>query len=328
MKISIIIPVYNTGKYVRKCVESCIHQDMPVTDYEIIVLNDGSTDDSLQVMNQLQLQYPALRIISKENEGLSATRNLGIQLAAGDYIWFIDSDDYIERNVLKRLYTEAVKDDVDALWMRWNRVDESGNKLKDEVNCIQKKIEGVISGEKLLSDVICHCVYAPSFLFRRSFLLENGFQFKKGIHFEDIESIPFLLLKSARTKFLDLAAYNYLQNRAGAITNSMNKNTLNSFIAIIIKYQLYVRENPQVAFYRLLYLVTRLCVSALANKECKADRKEIVEVFKKYQVNRLYFNSGIKNVAINAAFKYFPLSFINMLCAVREMRAKYNRVLN
>ena len=103
MKISLIVPVYNVEKYIEKCLLSCLKQDIPQSDYEIIVVNDGSPDSSLAIAERIAAAATNIIIVSQKNGGLSAARNTGLKIAKGDYIWFIDSDDTIKENCLKSI---------------------------------------------------------------------------------------------------------------------------------------------------------------------------------------------------------------------------------
>ena len=113
VKLSIIIPVYNTEEYLPRCLNSCLEQDLPANEYEIIAINDGSSDNSLQILNAYALKYPNIRVINQENRGLGATRNRGLNLAIGEYIWFVDSDDWVLENCLLDIYENCK--DVDIL---------------------------------------------------------------------------------------------------------------------------------------------------------------------------------------------------------------------
>ncbi len=104
MFLTIITPVYNTAKYLSDCLESLLDQGMSYEEYEVILINDGSTDNSKEILDQYAAKYPNLRVIHKENSGVSATRNIALDMAQGEYIWFIDSDDFIERKVLPLLH--------------------------------------------------------------------------------------------------------------------------------------------------------------------------------------------------------------------------------
>lgn len=105
MFLTIITPVYNTAKYLSDCLDSLLDQGIPYEEYEILLLNDGSTDNSAEILDQYAAKYPNLRVIHKENSGVSATRNIALDMARGEYIWFIDSDDFIERKVLPKIYS-------------------------------------------------------------------------------------------------------------------------------------------------------------------------------------------------------------------------------
>ena len=114
MFLSIITPVYNTAKYLPACLDSLLDQGIPYEEYEVILINDGSTDHSAEILDRYANEYPNLRVIHKENSGVSATRNIALDMAQGEYIWFIDSDDFIEKNVLPELRTLAEKQKPNA----------------------------------------------------------------------------------------------------------------------------------------------------------------------------------------------------------------------
>ena len=108
IQLSIVIPIYNVEKYLYTCLLSIMTQDIPLTDYEVILINDGSSDGSLVIAERFAAQYSNIRLISQENRGLSGARNRGIEEAQGEYIWFIDSDDYIEIDCISVLDRKSV----------------------------------------------------------------------------------------------------------------------------------------------------------------------------------------------------------------------------
>lgn len=126
MKLSIIIPVYNSEKYLKACLESVFGQNLPQSDYEVIVINDGSTDDSKNIILDFQRQYPILVLIDQENKGVSAARNAGLAIATGDYITFVDSDDYLEKESLKAVLDYLVDRDLEVLYCRIEFIRENG----------------------------------------------------------------------------------------------------------------------------------------------------------------------------------------------------------
>ena len=116
MKVSIIIPVYNVAKWLPECLDSVLNQDWEVgKDYEVLCVNDGSTDNSPEILQSYESK--GITVVNKENSGVSSTRNLGIDLAKGEYIWMVDSDDFIAPHVLPKMYQYAVEKQIDQLFI-------------------------------------------------------------------------------------------------------------------------------------------------------------------------------------------------------------------
>ena len=127
MKLSVIIPVYNSEKYLAQCLQSVCNQDLPRKDYEILVINDGSKDFSEGIIISFQQKYNNIIYINQENKGVSAARNAGLEQAKGDYITFIDSDDEIYENTLGCMYSYAVKNNLDLLYPKITYISVEGN---------------------------------------------------------------------------------------------------------------------------------------------------------------------------------------------------------
>lgn len=220
--LSIIIPVYNVEKYIEKCLLSCVEQDISHADYEIIVINDGTPDNSLSIVKHIAKKYSNIVVINQVNQGLSSARNKGMKYAEGEYIWFVDSDDYIEENCLGRI-ASYLKDDLDILQLQYRYVYEDNTPAKDIKTC---KIEGVKTGVEItmqggLPDP------AQFSIFRSEFLKEYNLEFLEGIYHEDSEFKPratYLASKIASDHFV---SYNYLQRLSGSITSKFKlKNGL------------------------------------------------------------------------------------------------------
>ena len=245
MKLSIIVPIYNVASYLRKCVDSLLAQD--ITDYEIILVDDGSTDNSGAIADEL-LAYPqplpegkgvSMKIIHQENSGLSAARNTGIAAATGDYIMFVDSDDYLQPNVLGALMEQAERDSLDVLRFRYQNVRESGDAFapyKDMTN-YNDYSSTPTDGLTFLNERMGTQCYAVQFLVRREIVLQE--QFTPGIYFEDTDWTPRMLLRAKRVASTDLVVYNYLW-REGSITLSQKdiakqRKQLNDKLNILTK---------------------------------------------------------------------------------------------
>lgn len=172
MKLSIVIPVYNVEKYVSECLDSCLEQNIDITDYEIIIVNDGSTDNSANLIN-LYAKQSNIIIINQENLGLSAARNAGMKIAKGEYIWFVDSDDWIEPGILKRILLAISLCAKDCFRLNYRTVTEAGKILKDYTP-LKKGDESCQTGMEFLSKDFSFSFYAWSFVFNRYFLLKNN----------------------------------------------------------------------------------------------------------------------------------------------------------
>ena len=203
-RFSIIIPVYNTEKYLDKCLSSVFNQSF--SDYEIIVVNDGSTDNSMKVVDKYLKEHVNLKHFFKENGGLSSARNYGIKKAKGDYLLFLDSDDFYEPDLLLKL-NESV-DDCDIIRFGVQDVYDGAPVIKYNEQAFDKT-NGLIGFEK-----ICRYHYveiACAYCYKRKFWIDNNFKFADGFYHEDFGLIPLVLINSTSVKSIDYIGYNYYQ---------------------------------------------------------------------------------------------------------------------
>lgn len=209
-KISIIIPVYNTGKHIEKCLNSIKNQTTNI-DLEIIIINDGSTDDSENIVKQYiekHKEFLNIKYYSKENEGVAKTRNFGIEKATSDYIMFLDSDDYIEPEALETL-EKYIEQDIDLIKFKLQRVDENDNVIEKVDGPVFDKITGQeafdeLYGEDVLLD--SPCVY----VIKKKLFTENNFKFQGRYH-EDFGLIPFIILTAKTVISIPEYLYKYVQ---------------------------------------------------------------------------------------------------------------------
>lgn len=219
VKLSIIVPVYRVETYLRKCVESLLAQDLSIEDYEIILVDDGSPDGCPAICDGYAKQQRNIKVIHQANRGLSTARNTGIEAAEGEYIQFVDSDDYVEPNVLKTLIEQVESYNLDVLRFNYHNVNERYEVFEPyKVNKLYVDYsDTVCNGETFLTERLGFGCYACQFILRASLL--NNCRFKEGIFFEDTEWTPRMLLKAGRVASSSLIVYNYLM-RSGSITQS------------------------------------------------------------------------------------------------------------
>lgn len=215
MKISIIVPVYNVAQYLQRCIDSLIEQTY--RNIEIILVNDGSTDSSLEICERNARIDSRIRIINKINGGLSDARNCGLKVATGDYVLFVDSDDYIEVDACEKLLS-GMYDNVDFVVGAYTEISDNCEICKRHTN-IQ---ENIIYSAK---DFVIHSIetnewYAPAWLnlYRKDFLIDNQLYYKVGYLFEDHEMLPRLYLAANSVVYVDYPFYNYVIRPASIMT--------------------------------------------------------------------------------------------------------------
>lgn len=220
--LSIVVPIYNVERYLHKCVDSLLNQDL--YNYEIILVDDGSPDACPQICDDYAAVHENIRVVHRENGGLSAARNSGIEVAQGEYIMFVDSDDYIEPNVLKGLLAQIERDNLDVLRFRLQYVNpqyEVYNPYKSNPFKGNDYSEEPIDGVSFLNSRMNTQCYAVMFIILRSLL--DGCLFTEGIYFEDTDWTPRMLCKAKRVASTNTIVYNYLM-REGSITNAVNRS--------------------------------------------------------------------------------------------------------
>lgn len=223
MQLSIIVPVYGVANYLCKCIDSLLVQD--IEDYEIILVDDGSPDECPKICDDYAEKYTNIKAIHQDNKGLSEARNTGTRAAQGEYIMFVDSDDYLEPNVLGALIEQVERDYLDVLRFRMQNVKESGEVfipyegMKSDYNDYSYE---PTDGLSFLNERMWVQCYAVQFILRRELALQE--QFTLGIYFEDTDWTPRMLLRAKRVASTDLVVYNYLW-REGSITLSQKDIT-------------------------------------------------------------------------------------------------------
>lgn len=234
---SIIVSVYNVEQYLVQCVESILIQSFK--SYEIILVNDGSTDGSPSICDKYSIKYRNIKTIHKDNGGVSDARNVGIQQAIGDYILFIDSDDFIAENSLQIITnTIAEKPDVDVVFLKAIKYFEDGRKIPLGDGYIKSNITS-----KSQREVFQHIATLPKYpgssctkLVRRNIIVGNNLYYEKGRTAEDLDWCMQLFLKAKSFNFCDFNYYFYRQQRQGSITNSVTLKKVEDLLYVIKKW--------------------------------------------------------------------------------------------
>lgn len=221
MKLSIIVPVYNVEQYIIKCITSLLMQD--IEDYEIVVINDGTKDNSINLIQQ-NFSDSRIRIINQENQGLSGARNTGLRYAQGEYVWFFDSDDWMDENSLSDISKHLLGQDI----LYFNSYYEEKND-KTQIVTLDNSTN---KGSELSKKKFHHPV--QFYIYKKSYLTDNKFFFEKGIYHEDTLFTPCILYLCNNITPYDKPVYHLLR-RDGSISQTVNPKRCYDLMYIIDK---------------------------------------------------------------------------------------------
>lgn len=268
MILSIIIPVYNVEKFVERCIRSCEDQDLPEREFELVVVNDGSPDGSLAIVESLAKEFSNMKIISQENSGLSVARNTGMKNACGEYYMFVDSDDWIAKNCLGKLTTKLKMENPDALAICAANVIDDVPKRRHAY-----PDETMISGRDLLKMGVSPC--APFAIWKASFLKKYSLEFYRGIFHEDSEFTPRAYYLAEKVSRLNDLVYFVYQNPT-SITRSVNSKKSFDLVEVVCvhlsDFSKQVDREYKVVFYDLIGLYLNNAMSAI--KEIRREERQ------------------------------------------------------
>ena len=285
-RFSIIVPVYNTEKYLKRCLDSISKQSF--RDYEVIIVNDGSTDNSSNIISK----YP-YKVINQENQGLSMARNNGVKASMGDYLIFLDSDDYIEKDLLKEI-NESLSNNPDLVRFQIKEVFDN----KDYINYKEEPFENKDGVEAFKLITKYHFVEnAWAYAVKRDYFIKEKFSFKKGTYHEDFGLIPLVIIKSKVVNSIDYVGYCYYQ-RDGSIMNSSDYAKTEKKVKDFYDHYLYlVKEINKTKLDKTYFMsfISNSLILKITELEGK-DYKEALNRLKKDKVfdNLLDDNLGRK----------------------------------
>ncbi|MSR91206.1 glycosyltransferase family 2 protein [Inconstantimicrobium porci] len=296
--LSIIIPVYNVEKYLRQCIESVVKQNL--YNYEIILVNDGSTDNSLNICKEYADKYTEIKIIDQKNKGLGAARNAGIKKASGKYIGFLDSDDYIKQDMFSKMLNKAEEDNLDLVICAVEMYFEDDGRI----NVIENHINHNLIYNKM--DIIRYVLtrnvqcFAWNKIYRRSLFYNLGYE--ENVYYEDIFTMYKVAQMTNKWTIINDPLYVYRQ-RKNNITSTVTLKHINDLNFEIEK----VHDDIKLCTYidpklDMSFIISYLNVSLdLFFKYCKYDSSSIYKNYQKvygnipkYRVSEIIFNKYIQ----------------------------------
>ena len=288
VKVSVIVPVYNVEKYLDKCLKSLINQTLK--DIEVIVVNDGSPDNSQKIIDKYVKKYENVKSYEKKNGGLSDTRNYGLQYVTGEYIAFIDSDDYIDNTMLEKMYNKAIKDDLDIVVCDSIEVYDDSKFIlkKSNLNYSKNDVNNYI-----ISPPMACCRLYKKYLF-------DNVNFEKGIFYEDLNLTPSLVKYTDKVGFVDEGLYYYVQrNNSIMRQNVYNPKLLDIFYVLENNEKILFDDYPEeIEYLYITHLLRSASLRFVDYDNAKELIDKVVEVMKSkfphYSKNVYYKKSSIK----------------------------------
>ena len=284
-KLSIIIPVYNTEKHLKKCFDSIINQNN--SEIEVVVVNDGSTDNSEVIIKEYTSKYKdVFTYYKKDNTGVSDTRNFGVEKASGKYIMFLDSDDYIDKKLYDNI-KKYIDEDIELIKYKMQRVDENDKILEIVPGATFDKITGEEGFNKLYgTDVLLDspCVY----IIKKDIFVRNNLKFKVGTEHEDFGLIPFVIVLAKSMVSTNFYGYYYVQSQGSLMRNENYKKTIKRVYDALGHYENAKEYSQKINISKLthdnimIYYTNAVILKARDLKE--EERKKYLEELKKRKV--------------------------------------------
>lgn len=284
-KLSIIIPVYNTEKHLKKCFDSIVNQNN--SEIEVIVVNDGSTDDSEVIIKEYTNKYKdVFTYYKKGNTGVADTRNFGIEKATGEYIMFLDSDDYIDKKLYDNI-KKYIDEDIELIKYKMQRVDENDKILEIVQGATFEKVTGEEGFNKLYgTDVLLDspCVY----VIKKDIFIRNNLKFKVGTEHEDFGLIPFVIVLAKSMVSTNFYGYYYVQSQGSLMRNENYQKTIKRVYDALGHYENAKEYSQKINISKLtqenimIYYTNAVILKARDLKE--EERKKYIEELKKRKV--------------------------------------------
>ena len=275
-KFSIIIPVYNVEEYIKRCLDSVNNQTFK--DYEVIVVNDGTEDNSMKIVKDYDVVT-----INQKNQGLSMARNNGVKKTKGEYILFLDSDDYLEEETLENI-NEALSSNPDLVRFQIKEVEDSNVKEYPEepfTNLNGEEAFKRISNYHFVENAWCYAI-------KKEYYLENNFEFKKGTIHEDFGLMPLIIIKAKKVTSIPYIGYNYVQRPNSIMGNKDYDKTIKKVEDMYNHYKYLLEEIDKTNLDKTYF--KSFIANSILLKICDLNKKEYKEYLNKLRKERVFDN--------------------------------------
>ena len=299
IKVSVVIPVYNVEKYIKQCLESIINQTLK--EIEIIIVNDGTKDNSMKIAAEY-VSDKRIKIINKENGGISSARNAGMEIAQGEYIYFIDSDDFVEKEVLSTLYENSENGKMDIVFSNFSYYNDRTKKekkakfifpFKENIN---KGYYYLYNGEE---------INVWNRLYKKEFLEKYNFKFIEGIIYEDQDFGFRTIMLAEKIKYVENYGYKYRTDREGSIMSSQKKEKSIESVQTLKKEMREFFSTISLNEFQKIRVYFKLLSLDFWEKELKDDndfKNEILNLEK--EIEKIYQNNKFNKIEKKIVIQY------------------------
>jgi len=320
--LTVVIPVYNVEKYLKRCIDSILIQEWK--NYDILLVDDGSTDNSPQICEDYAKAYDIISVIHKENGGLSEARNTGISNAEGEYVYFLDSDDWIEPNTFSDLAEVIESDQYDIISFNPEFVKSEHDIIKSDSKRTKR-----LTGKEALIDMFSYGFitgFATDKIYRKALFTKNTIQFPVGKYYEDLGTNYKLFLAAKKVYATNQKYYHYLIDNPDAITQSWNEKKLRDMFEFYkeVFYSDFVRSqlNQEELHISQLYYVnglTHILASLYKTKLHKHYSEIASEVKQELEKNKMTC-SEMKSIPNRNKYLLYRLHLLKLAFAIQGMK--------
>ena len=320
--ISVIIPVYNVEKYLIECLDSVCNQTF--RDLEIICVNDGSTDNSLNILQRYAKRDSRIKIISQENEGLGSARNTGLTHANGEYVCFIDSDDFLFNDSIEKMYINVQSNNSDLVIFRFNLFDEGqfspGGFGLDKMFGNRDYLNFTFNYKNLVKFLLNANFAVWSKLYKREFLEEYNFTFPVGIAYEDVLFHVKTLIKADSISFVPEFLYNYRSSNEDSIMH--NNDNIWDILEVCNSVEYFLKDEGYFMELRLEFLIFKITqlVQYVLFSNSEEFFKVVCEIFESIRENEDY--------EFNETFNELPQTTKNIFTQVMKCNSADELIKN
>ena len=299
-RLSIIIPLYNSAQWLPKCLESVLNQDIPKDDMEIICINDGSPDNSADIARAYQKQYPsAIVVLDQENQGPSGARNNGLRHATGEYLCFVDPDDYVSPNVYGALLCQMEQEQLDMLCYNYYTEDEHYSPIVESKGLVPMDYTSqIMTGHEFIANRLkIHC-YIWLYIFRRRIITDNKIWCYTGDYCDDTPWLPQVLLQAERVNCTSLQVQHYIIRSDSLVrtkSDRMIQRKINGhyfLVTTLLKQMESITDKGVLSWYQ--YMLSH-CVISLLYMGSLENPFRLSEILKFIQEKKLLPLSTIKS---------------------------------